>query len=462
MTGESGSASPRPEASTRALLRVKRVFLLCLVLLVLVLEYSYQLLAPYLGHWSGRVVLHGVLAVATLFLFGAFYSTFDRLQARLERRNRELLALHRAALDIYGELALDAVLEKVVDQARQLLEARYGAIAVIDDVGNVDRFVTSGISDERRQRIGEPPRGKGLLGVGLHEGQSLRIPRMGQDPRAVGFPAHHPKMESLLAVPIVCSGPFRGNLYVTEKETGAEFSAEDEQTLVRFATAAAIAVDNADLHQRLRTLAVAEERVRIAREMHDGMAQVLAYVNTKAQAVQEFLRRGKSDAAAEQLEQLAAAAREVYTDVREGILALRTPMKPGGYREALEQFIQRWQQQSEIEVELEIDGDLELPPTIELQVLRIIQEGLANIRKHSGANTATVICRQIDQRLLVEIADDGEGFDPEARQRRQVPRFGLAIMRERAESIGGRLSVDSSPGSGTRVRLELSGIGGRP
>lgn len=265
-------------------------------------------------------------------------------------------------------------------------------------------------------------------------------------------------MDSLLAVPIVCSGPFRGNLYVTEKETSPEFSAEDEKTLIRFATAAGIAVDNADLHQRLRSLAVAEERVRIAREMHDGMAQVLAYVNTKAQAVQEFLRRGKTEGAAEQLEQLAAAAREVYTDVREGILALRTPMKPGGYREALEEYVQRWQQQSGIEAELEIDGDLVLAPTIELQLLRVIQESLANVRKHAGATKATVLCRQIDRHLLVEIADDGRGFDPEARQRSEVPRFGLAIMRERAESIGGQLSVTSKPGAGTRVRLELSGI----
>ena len=119
-------------------------------------------------------------------------------------------------------------------------------------------------------------------------------------------------MRSLLAVPIQCKGPFRGNLYLSERTDGAPFSREDEETLARFAVQAAVAIDNAHLHRRVRDLAASEERLRLAHEMHDGLAQVLAYVNTKAQAVQGFLRHGKSQEASDQLNQLAAAAREVY------------------------------------------------------------------------------------------------------------------------------------------------------
>ncbi len=193
-------------------------------------------------------------------------------------------------------------------------------------------------------------------------------------------------MHSLLAIPIICKGPFRGNLYVSEKITALEFALEDEETLVRFATAAAIAIDNAHLNQRLRTLAVAEERVRIAREIHDGMAQILAYVNTKAQVVKAYLDKNKPEQASDQLEQLASAAREVYTDAREGIMALRTrvgPDQPLG--EALQDYMERWEMQSGITSSLEIEGDIQVSASVELQLLRILQEALSNARKHSGA-----------------------------------------------------------------------------
>ncbi len=436
--------------------RLKWAFLLTLIVLFVFIEYARFNLMPFLDTWKGRLVMDLVILVGSLFFFGLVLDFVSRMQDRLERQNRELLALHRAALDIYGDLSLDAVLQKVVDQASQLLEARYGAVAVLDDEGSILQFVVTGISPEVRDRIGQPPTGSGLLGVVMHEGAPLRLSELESDPRARGFPDHHPAMHSLLAVPIVCSGPFRGNLYLTDKVGETAFTHEDEETLVRFATAAAIAIDNAHLHQRLRILAVAEERVRIAREMHDGMAQVLAYVNTKAQAVRAYLDRGRIEEAGAQLEQLAAASREVYTDVREGILALRTELGPERpIAEALGVFMDRWQHQSGIAGELRIEEDLKLPPTQELQLLRIIQEALSNIRKHSKAKQATVVLTTANGKLEGIVRDDGKGFDPAALQRTDFPRFGLAIMRERAESVGGGIEVDSQPGQGTQVRIEL-------
>ncbi len=439
-----------------ALIRLKWAFLITLLVLFVFVEFARYNLRSYLDTWSGRLMMDLVILVGGVFFFGVVFNLVSRLQMRLERQNRELLALHWAALDIYGEVSLGTVLQKVVDQARQLLEARYGAIAVYDDKGLLKEFMTSGMSEENKEAIGTLPEGRGLLGVVLRQGQRIRLPDVERDPRSVGFPPNHPEMHSLLAIPIVCKGPFRGNLYVSEKITALEFAPEDEETLVRFATAAAIAIDNAHLNQRLRTLAVAEERVRIAREIHDGMAQILAYVNTKAQAVKAYLDKDKPEQASAQLEQLASAAREVYTDAREGIMALRTRVGPDQpLSEALQHYIERWELQSGIAGSLEIEGEIQVSTTVELQLLRILQEALSNTRKHSGATQVEVRIHQEQDRLIASVEDDGTGFDPSNRPREAFPRFGLAIMRERAESIGGSLDLETSPGSGTRVKIEV-------
>jgi signal transduction histidine kinase len=397
-----------------------------------------------------------VILVVSIFFFGFVFDLVSRMHGKLERQNRELLALHHAALDISGDLSLDTVLQKVVDQARQLAQAQFGAISVVEQGGKILEFVTSGISEEQRAKIGSPPQGLGLLGVPLNEGSTLRLQRMQNDPRSQGFPEDHPIMDSLLAVPIDCKSPFKGNLYLAEKNNQKEFSQEDEETLLRFATAAASAIDNAHLHRQVHNLAVAEERVRLAGEMHDGMAQVLAYVNTKAQAVKAYLSRDKTTEASAQLEQLAGAARDVYTDVREGILALRTKLGPErALDDALKEFLNRWQDQSGIATTLEIGENLHLPSQLELQLLRIIQEALANVRKHSGAQNAEVRINVDGERLIAEISDAGNGFDLKSMQRSDFPRFGLAIMRERAESLDGTLEMTTEPGKGTQVRVEI-------
>ncbi len=436
--------------------RLKWASLAGLVLVILFLEFARGRLEPYLATLAGRIVWAGVVALAVLFLVGAVFSVLTQTHERLERRNRELLALDSAARDIHGELALTTVLQKVVDQACQLVGARYGALSVIGDHQQIVEFVTCGLSEERRAAIGSPPAGKGLLGVVLHEGRHLRIAEIDRDPRSSGFPDNHPKMSSLLAVPILCQGPFLGNLYLTDKIADEEFSDEDEETLVRFAATAAVAIDKSYLHHELENLAITEERTRIGREMHDGMAQVLAYVNTKAQAVQQYLKSGKNEQASEQLDQLAVAAREAYTDVREGILALRS--QPSGDRpleDVLREYFAQWKISSGIGGEIQIDEPLSVPPRVELQLVRVIQESLANVRKHAKAKKVRVSVRHNSVGLEAIVEDDGTGFDPESVARAELPRFGLSIMRERAESAGGRLRINSRQGGGTRVLFEL-------
>lgn len=450
--------SPARNGLALTLGRLRVLAILGALALILALEYVRHQVSPYLVSWKGLALMNAAVFVGVVFLLGAMFSIIGRMQRRLERQNRELLALHTAALDLYRELALEGVLQKVVDQARHLVGARYGALSVVKEQNRIESFITSGISAAERARIGPPPEGRGLLGVVLHEGQRLRSSDLSSDPRSVGFPPNHPPMRSLVAVPILCEGPFRGNLYLAEKLGDESFSGDDEATLVRFATKAAIAIDHAYLHQQLASLAVSQERLRIAHEMHDGLAQVLGYVNTKAQAVREFLRAGRAEEAARQLDQLAAAAREVYSDVRESIIGLRSVSAGGAdWRlvEALGEYVASWQGQSGVVCRLRVDSSLHFPPGVELQLLRIVQEALANVRKHAQARHVEVDLEVRDGTLLLTVADDGVGFNPGELRRSEFPRFGLSTMRERAESIGGRFEIGSSPSGGTRIRLEL-------
>lgn len=203
-------------------------------------------------------------------------------------------------------------------------------------------------------------------------------------------------------------------------------------------------------------LLAAEERLRVEHELHDGLAQVLAYVNTKTQAVKELLRAGRTEDAIRHLDQLASAAREVYGDMRESVLGLRNAAVPErSLGDALHDYVSSWETRHGIPCRIQVDRGIRLSEIAELQLQLIVQEALVNVLKHARAKSVDVSLRQEDGRILAMVKDDGLGFDPALPGRAEFPRFGLAAMRERAESIGGQLRLDSSPGKGTRVTVEV-------
>lgn len=181
-----------------------------------------------------------------------------------EGRVQQLLALNNAAIAITSELELDRLLQRIVDAARELIGCKYSALGVLGEDGFIARFPTSGLSETEKEQIGAPPRGHGLLGVMLRAGRSLRIPRISEDPRRSGFPPNHPPMTSLLGVPIFVRGQLVGDLYLTDKYDGPEFSEEDEWLVQLLATHAATALTNARLHaQNLAALeSASHERTR--------------------------------------------------------------------------------------------------------------------------------------------------------------------------------------------------------
>ncbi len=403
------------------------------------------------------------LLVATLLLLigalvdRAMLVPLGRMRSALRLHSAELVALRDAALDISADLNLDSVLQRIVDRSRELLGTRYGALSVVEDDGRVLSFISSGIDPELRRRIGAPPRGEGLLGVPLRQGERLRLDDLGADPRHAGFPPGHPPMRTLLAVPLPSHRGRRGNLYLSEKEDGSAFTASEEETLVRFAIQAAIAVDNAILHRETHELAGARERLRLAGETYDGMAQVLAYVNTKSQVVREHVRQGRIEAALSHLDQLAAAARRIYAEQRARLLDLRAlGNNESSTVEAISHHVRAWEDEAGLDVDLQLPSAVEAPPEVELQLLRIVQEGLDNVRRHAQASRVRLALRQDTHGIRLELADDGVGFDPALPLARgEGPRFGLAAMRERAQAVGGSFEVTAAPGTGTVLHFEV-------
>jgi signal transduction histidine kinase len=244
-------------------------------------------------------------------------------------------------------------------------------------------------------------------------------------------------------------------------EKPRHFSDSDRETLSALATQAGLALEAERLREELRALAVQGERERIAREMHDGLAQVLAYVNTKSQAVEELLAGGRVTEAGRQMQELAAAARLTYVDVREAILSLSPPiLSERGLARALEEYAAAYSESSKIAVRFTTTPEARrfpLKPDVGAEVFGVAREALTNVRKHARAHRVTIGLSVEADELRLEIADDGVGFDAQgaAAGREKWPHFGLAGMRERAESIGGRIEWRSKPGAGSIVELRL-------
>ncbi len=209
----------------------------------------------------------------------------------------------------------------------------------------------------------------------------------------------------------------------------------------------------------VRQRAIMEERERIARELHDGLAQLLGYVNTKAMAVRLLLKNRQSEAAEKQLLQVEEAAREMFVDVREAIAGLRMNGRADAdLATMINDYALQFTRLSDLPVNVTIAPEARGTPIAaeaELQMLRIVQEALANVRKHAAASEARIDMRREGRMLVLAIADNGRGFDPAHIHTNHRPRFGLSTMRERADAVGAEFQLDSNPGSGTCVTVRL-------
>jgi signal transduction histidine kinase len=370
-------------------------------------------------------------------------------RARAERAEAHLAALDIAVQGISAVLALDTVLQLIVDQVRALADADYAALGLSRPDGVIERFITSGLTSDERERIGALPHGYGLLGLIIREGQTFRIPDIATDPRRHGFPPNHPEMHSFLGVPITVKGQAVGDLYLTNKRGAAEFSVDDQTLVERFAAHAGLAIENARLSEALKALAVVEERDRIGRDLHDGTIQRMYGVALGLDDVAELASRDPA-AASERIDRAINALHEAIAEVRNFIYGLRPgPVLEGSLGSALESLADETQRNAAIQVDVTAPPVANLSPVERGELLSIAREAVSNVVRHADATHARIEVAAGNGELRLEIADDGAGFDTGAPTADGY--HGLDNMRRRAESLAGTLRVDSAPGAGTRI-----------
>jgi signal transduction histidine kinase len=366
-------------------------------------------------------------------------------------------ALSDVVLAMASEHEVEPVLQRLVHAARELGSARYAALGVPDGEGAFARFITSGMSERLITAMGPLPRTHGLLGAMLESPAPYRIDDIHDDPRFRGWwPSAHPDMRSFLGVPVVARGRVIGAVYLTEKIGAGSFSDEDERLIGLLAAHAAIAIENARMHERSRELSIVEERNRLARELHDNVTQRLFGVALAVESAQTLLERD-AGAAAEELARVRELARGAMEELRAVLFELRpASLEAEGLPTALRKHVDVLRRVSGQPIELAVGDPPRLPGERAAQVFRIAQEALQNALRHSEAAHIEVRLEgDGNGGLVLSVADDGRGFDP-LRRAVRGRRLGLTSMEERAEELGGTLDIESATGEGTRVRLEVA------
>lgn len=361
-----------------------------------------------------------------------------------------LHAVSSAVLAVTRHLSVHEVLQVIVRAAAQLLDARYAALGVPDDEGSFAEFVVEGVSEEDWERIGPLPRQHGMLAAMLKGDAPKRLGDIRKEPEFEGWPVAHPVLKDFLGVPIRDGEDVLGIVFLANKRRPGGFTQDDEDLLTLFAAHAAIAMANARLYEHNRELTVVAERNRLARELHDAVAQKLFSLRLTARTASALAERDPVRTVQE-LQQVERLAAEALAELRAVIFELRPADLADGLVASLRKHVDVLDRAHESTVRLCADEAIVLPEEHEAVAFRITQEALYNALRHAKASTVQVRLRTEDERAVLEVSDDGAGFD--ASDTEPQGGLGLTSMRERAYSIGGELAIDAAPGEGTTVRL---------
>lgn len=286
-------------------------------------------------------------------------------------------------------------------------------------------------------------------------------PRIPQD-----YQGREPGAKSSVVMPFLVKGKVVAMAGAYTVRDYRRFTEEEIALAQGIGNVLGLVIQNAQLYERSKLLTVMEERARLAREIHDGVAQTLGALQLKASQLEDSLSKERVGESRGHLSELQNMISRAYGDVREAMLGLRAILEPGtGLMAALRQYLAHYRAQYGLDVRLEVDqGE---PATLDgeaqAQAMRILQEALSNVRRHARTDKATLRIERHGHAVRISVVDEGQGFDQRLFQGPDDGRhLGLRTMRERAESVGGTLTVESLPGQGTRVVLELplSGDGG--
>jgi signal transduction histidine kinase len=405
------------------------------------------------------------LEVATQQRFQAQQEALEaqrQVREEIERWSKRLEdAVSAIAVAISQPLELKEMLDIALRKVMELTGLEAGGVFLIDEPTQELRLVAQhGVSQEFTQGVNVMKVGDGVTGRVAKSGEPVVVGNISEDPRLaklVGMVVKEAGLRFHASFPLKSRGKVLGVMNLASKISHPA-TPEEVTLLTAIGQQIGVAIENARLYEQVQSMAALEERGRIGRELHDGLAQVLGYLHLQSRAAEGLLSSGQIAQAQAELQEMQEVAQEAYGDVRESILGLRTAITPGaGLIPTLTEYLDKFSQQSGINARLVIgdDAEMKFTPAAEIQLLRIVQEALANVRKHSQASRAWVRFEADEAGAVITIEDDGQGFDPSRIWQDRQGHFGLQTMRERVESVGGELRFDSQPGQGTRVVIRV-------
>jgi signal transduction histidine kinase len=366
--------------------------------------------------------------------------------ANVQRFDVRLQQLLDAMLSVGSDLSLPTVLQRIVDSACKLVDARYGALGVMDEAGQLTDLVTNGVDESTHEAVGRLLELKGILGVLITDPKPVRLRDLSEHPLAQGFPPGHPQMTSFLGVPIRGREAV-GSLYLADKMSADEFSDEDERLAVTLAAASGVAIDNARLQSSLEHVAVLEDRERIARELHDKVIQRLFAAGMALQTTLPLATRAEvSDRITQAVEEID----ETIRDIRRTIFALEARSRRG-VRVDVFARVDAAREVLGFTPELRLEGPIDsvVPQGTADHLLSTLHEALSNVAQHASASSVDVAVEAGDV-LVLRVADDGVGLPD-----RIEPGSGLRNMERRALELGGSASVRRGEPAGTVVEWRV-------
>jgi signal transduction histidine kinase len=332
-----------------------------------------------------------------------------------------------------------------------LTGAHYGALGVVGAHGTLGDFVHLGLDPDEAEAIGRLPQGLGVLGTITRQAATVRLDEISEHPDSVGFPEHHPEMHAFLGVPVRVGATVFGNLYLTEKEGG--FTEQDEMLVQFLAIIGGAAISTMRMQDRLRSAALHEDRERIARDLHDSIIQDLFAVGLGLQSAiskvhtEPEVVHARIDEAVDRLDVVISELRRFIFDLRPPLWARRD------LDVEIRKLVSGLAQPHGVPVEVSVGPFAPGEPSTAVadNLIAIIREAVSNALRHARPSTVTVDVWSNSNRVHATIIDDGAGFEPAATQ----SGLGLGNIARRVEEAGGRYTVDSTLGSGTRVLVEL-------
>jgi signal transduction histidine kinase len=372
---------------------------------------------------------------------------------------RSLRQLLDAVLTVGSDLDLPAMLQRIVQAAVDLVDARYGALGVLDESrSRLAQFIAVGVDDETHRAIGHLPEGRGILGLLILDAQPLRLPDLREHPDSYGFPPNHPPMRSFLGVPIRLRDEVFGNLYLTDKTSAEVFTDVDEELVIGLAAAAGVAIENARLHARVQELALLEDRERIARDLHDTIVQRLFATGLSLQGTIGLMRSDPS-AAVERVQTAVDDLDLTVKYIRSAIFGLASIPEGSvdGVRRRVLDVVAEAGDPLGFEPTVLFEGavDAATPEPVTTDLLATLREALSNVVRHAEASRVDVVVTvdaEDGGHLVLRVTDDGVGPPKSG-----APRgHGLDNMAARASRRGGSLVITPARPRGTAIEWRVA------